>query len=453
MNNVLIITVGTSPEPVIFSLKKLQPEMVVYLCTGNEAGKKNGSIEYLDTICKEYGLSPSKMKCLEVRDSPSCIGDLCMKFYEGYRWLRNAGYSDEQIVCDPTAGRKWMSAAATMVASQLGLDMFYVDAKWDKGKVIENSMQVVSLGNPYEQTGFVEIERGRMLFNRYFYVSSGEIFSKLKERTHNSNVRDLYLSLEKISKTFQEWDNFAHYSRDIKPDFLEGINALGRYISSASNVPSELVDFKDKLLSMAELLDKVNELKRKFGSPEPDIKITVDLVKNAERRVLQGRYDDAVARLYRAFESIEQFLLWKNYGINAGRVSENDYKKLGDNYKTYKENFGCHGNISLDQGFAFLYLIGDNVANELVNRVQPRVVYKLISKLSPDKDVSDKKTGLEFRNSSILAHGFVPVSKEIAETFLSDMKKIVDVCYRHIAKEETNILWDKFDFPKIEKIL
>jgi hypothetical protein len=43
--------------------------------------------------------------------------------------------------------------------------------------------------------------------------------------------------------------------------------------------------------------------------------------------------------------------------------------------------------------------------------------------------------------------------KEIAETFLSDMKKIVDVCYRHLAKEKVNILWDKFDFPKIEKIL
>ena len=141
MNNALIITVGTSPEPVIYSLKRLQPDMVVYLCTGNEAGKKNGSVEYLDTISKEYTISPSKMKCLEVQDSPSCIGDLCLKFYEGYRWLRNAGYPDEQIVCDPTAGRKWMSAAATMVASQLGLDMFYVDAKWDKGKVAENSMR------------------------------------------------------------------------------------------------------------------------------------------------------------------------------------------------------------------------------------------------------------------------------------------------------------------------
>ncbi|MEQ8191660.1 MAG: TIGR02710 family CRISPR-associated CARF protein, partial [Candidatus Eremiobacterota bacterium] len=317
MNNALIITVGTSPEPVIFSLNRIQPDMVVYLCTGNEAGKNNGSIEYLDKICREYSLSPSKMKCLEVRDNPSCIGELCLKFYEGYRWLRNAGYSDEQIVCDPTAGRKWMSAAATMVASQLGLDMFYVDAKWDKGKVVENSMQVVSLGNPYEQTGFVEIERGRMLFNRYFYVSSGEIFNKLKERTHNSTVRDLYLCLEKISKAFQDWDNFVHYSRDIKPDFMKGINALERYILSASNVPSELVEFKNKLLSRVELLDEVNELKRKFGIPEPDIKITVDLVKNAERRVIQGRYDDAVARLYRAFESIEQLFLWKNYGINA----------------------------------------------------------------------------------------------------------------------------------------
>jgi CRISPR-associated protein (TIGR02710 family) len=304
-----------------------------------------------------------------------------------------------------------MSAAATMVASQLGLDMFYVDAKWDKGKVIENSMQVVSLGNAYEQTGFVEIERGRMLFNRYFYISSGEIFNKLKERTHNSTVRDLYSGLEKISKTFQNWDNFVHYSRDIKTDFMKGINALERYISSASNVPSELVEFKNKLLSRAELLDEINELKRKFGSPEPDIKITVDLVKNAERRVFQGRYDDTVARLYRAFESIGQLLLRKNYGINAGKVSENDYKKLGDKYEIYKENFGCYGNVSLDQGFAFLYLLGDPLVNELVNIVQPRVVYKLIPKLSPDKDISDKKTGLEFRNSSILAHGFVPVSQ------------------------------------------
>ncbi|MEQ8192260.1 MAG: hypothetical protein ABRQ39_30120, partial [Candidatus Eremiobacterota bacterium] len=124
-------------------------------------------------------------------------------------------------------------------------------------------------------------------------------------------------------------------------------------------------------------------------------------------------------------------------------------------YNEYKDYFGCHGNISLDQGFAFLYLAGEPVAINIVSKVQEkRVIYnKIFTPVTPDKDVTEKKTGLVFRNSSILAHGFVPVSKEIAETFLSDMKNIVDVCYRHISKEEINILWDRFDFPKIEKIL
>ena len=46
-----------------------------------------------------------------------------------------------------------------------------------------------------------------------------------------------------------------------------------------------------------------------------------DLWRNAERRAAQGRYDDAVARVYRLLEWSAQWLLRSRCGIDTGDVS------------------------------------------------------------------------------------------------------------------------------------
>jgi CRISPR-associated protein (TIGR02710 family) len=46
-----------------------------------------------------------------------------------------------------------------------------------------------------------------------------------------------------------------------------------------------------------------------------------DLLLNAARRAVQGRYDDAVGRLYRAVELTAQVWLWQRHGIETGSVN------------------------------------------------------------------------------------------------------------------------------------
>lgn len=117
----------------------------------------------------------------------------------------------------------------------------------------------------------------------------------------------------------------------------------------------------------------------------------LDLWRNAERRAAQGRYDDAVARVYRLLEWSAQWLLRSRCGIDTGNVQAEQIPpgmNLTPNHK---------GKIS----------------------VGLRTAWELLAYYQPDSPASgfflaeqNALIGwLKIRNESILAHGFRPVSE------------------------------------------
>src|SRR5208283_410335 len=69
---------------------------------------------------------------------------------------------------------------------------------------------------------------------------------------------------------------------------------------------------------LAEPLSRLAALRR-----EPDFALCADLWLNAQRRATGGRFDDAVARLYRLTEAAVQAQLWRRYGVpNPPRWSD-----------------------------------------------------------------------------------------------------------------------------------
>jgi CRISPR-associated protein (TIGR02710 family) len=120
-----------------------------------------------------------------------------------------------------------------------------------------------------------------------------------------------------------------------------------------------------------------------------------DLLLNVERRAVSSKYDDAVARLYRAFELLGQLRLMIQFGLKTSNI---DLNKLPENLKKeYEQRKNGQGRIELGatQTYALLDKLGDEIGKDY-NKVKNKILNQ----------------GLGVRNLSILAHGFKPISEK-----------------------------------------
>jgi len=380
----LILTVGMTHEPVIFSIQQTAAKKVAFVCTPD-------SDKTLDAVFQSVPLAPSNWRKYIVPDSPEYIGKLCLEFHAAYRWLtETCGIPQEGIAADPTAGRKWMSSGATMIAAFLGLAMHYVDARFVGGKPDPATMKLVELGNAYDQTGFVEAEKGRILFNQYEFASAAEIFHRIKPSV--SAQADLYAGLAVLASTLDRWDRFEHYEHSLLDEFMSAFRMLRRYVGSLDATTPSILTFVEEAEKIAEAIENLRL------TPRPHIGLTVDVFMNARRRIAQQRYDDACARLYRTLESIPQYFLHTAYAINPAAPR---YEHLTNKQQQAIENAlgRLPTEIDLDVGFRILKALGHSVGDAVI--------------VSSGKKETNVFSGLlQDRNHSILAHGFKPIGKD-----------------------------------------
>ena len=112
---------------------------------------------------------------------------------------------------------------------------------------------------------------------------------------------------------------------------------------------------------------------------------------NADRRAAQGRYDDAVGRLYRALELLVQVRLLKAYGLETGDL---DLAKLPAHLRS---DFHPHGDrkiqIALRRSYDLLSHLDDDPIGQLYQQQKGKII-----------------GALEIRNDSLFAHGFQPIT-------------------------------------------
>lgn len=113
----LILTLGTSWQPLALSISLLTPAKVLILCTADTA-------VLVDRLQEFTGLTQQKCEIVYVdRSSAKDIYAAMRKFYAQYK---EAG----EIAVDITGGTKAMSSSAAMMAAVLGLDVYYVESKY-----------------------------------------------------------------------------------------------------------------------------------------------------------------------------------------------------------------------------------------------------------------------------------------------------------------------------------
>lgn len=141
--------------------------------------------------------------------------------------------------------------------------------------------------------------------------------------------------------------------------------------------------------TLARHVDWLSKLDKNKASRE----LVMDVLGNAERRAVEGRFDEAVARLYRVLEAWAQYVLQSEYGITTGAVQRDQVPRplqeqwwQGDDTKPKK--------IGLEDAYTLLREKGYPLGDAFVEIVH---------------DGPKARGALAARNMSILAHGFEPV--------------------------------------------
>jgi len=401
----LILTMGNSPDPLIFSIKRLEANYVVFI--GTQESFRNS----LDITVAQSGLSPNQYDRLEIADSPEEIGPLCALFQKAKHWLEAREVS--QVVADPTGGRKWMSAGAVMAASFLGIPMFYVDAQYKEGKVIPDTMKTVSLGNAYDQTGFVVAAQGREAYNDSNFEEAAGHFSRITPTLAHQKL--LYQGLAGVCTQLARWDRFEHYSSSLSNELEDAIQQIETVLKSGGG-DLALADFVKNMRLFRDYLVATEATKQLLVATEATKQLSIsfiaDIFQNAKRCIIRNRYDDAVARLYRTLEAISQYLLKHDFEIDTDEPS---YEKLDKaKHAEFSANFPNQQvpkKLDLMSSMILLNVLGSPAITGLFP--------------SGAKKSFTFNGLLEKRNSSILAHGLKPIDQKGAEKFAEKLEQLL----------------------------
>ncbi|MBE0434901.1 MAG: TIGR02710 family CRISPR-associated protein [Methylomicrobium sp.] len=383
MTQILICTVGGSHQPIVTAVNDLRPDFVLFICTDKDpaTGRPGSAVQItgsgncikaafqddkpsLPNIPAQTGLTPEQYDvCTTLSDDLDQIYADCNRALDGLvRRFPNAS-----IMADYTGGTKSMSAGLVMAAMERqGIQLQLVTgSRADLVKVYDGS-QYAALAN-IEQIRFErQISPYRQAWSRFAY---GEAEAGLKDirAPNQAQLRSRFTRFRDLSRAFSEWDNFNHQtSLDLLQNYAPGLpNELRAYLPIAMR----LRDQRPEKREPAQLLD---------------------LYLNARRRAAQGRYDDAVARVYRLIEWTAQWLLKSHCGIDTSNIAKAEIP-AGMELTPNREGVYQAG---LFQAWQLVKVKTQSAAAEFIQAEEKNLLNQIKS-----------------RNQSILAHGFEPVQQ------------------------------------------
>jgi len=414
----LVITVGGSDEPIVTSIETSKPDFVYFLCSGDSeyapgsyqtvdregdpcgvtvicshCGKPSG--EKRDSIVCQAELEKSSYKILKI----NCFDefDKCyMQSVEVFNEIR-ANNPDAIIIADYTGGTKSMSAGLASAAVDDGqVDICIVTGP-------RRNLHKISQTHSARLIGVNNVLVSKKL------ATINDFWKDFEYQACITLINDLLISrqldpvitkrLEKIKELctgFELWDCFDHdkaytYLNNFKTDLNDQIKFLGQIKSVQKNWPGngDGTDILARLASLGKM--SRNERSRIFNFAP-----VIDLCLNAMRRANRGRYDDAVARIYRALEMFAQInlLRWEQplytSRLNLEQLPNGLKNKYGGNRRASSRNL----EIGLRQAYCLLADLNTPAGKVFIKH---------------DKKIRQL---LEKRNYSIMAHGIVPIAKD-----------------------------------------
>lgn len=401
MSAVLIVTLGTRPEPIINCISSLRPDRVVFLCS-SESQKlvelvlnKVPLHDYQperDLVVLQQSLS--RKNNAELDNELDQLDRVYLRALDLFARLRDEDRRC-RIIADYTGGTKTMTTGLAMAAIDDGdvvLHLTVSDRSHGQASLSGYSAPVVV------STAAIHARRLRdhelpALLRRHDYEAARQAVRRIQTIAEPDLKSQQWMQwLEAFLVGLDAWDRFDH-RRAL--EVLEGLDD--------PRLRESLLFPLKRVIASRRLLDKEAEAQRWPQIKGHGLEAVEDLLRNAERRASQERYDDAVGRLYRAMELTEQLLLKIGIcdqvgpdGIDTANVQVDRLPdaiqaqwRIKDRPKTGLSNQGLK--IGLADGFDLLSAIGHPTG------------------LAWQQRRSELVNAINTRNNSLYAHGFKPV--------------------------------------------
>lgn len=401
MKTFLVLTVGGSCAPIVTAIKDYQPDHTVFIVSTGDRGsritidgeqkpcqKEDKTPEV--NILRQTGLQEGQYHIKELSD-PDTL-HLC---YEEIRHeLINLGPEQQEWrkIADYTGGTKTMSAALCLAALQTGWELSVVRGSRTDLIKVRDGTEMASLVNTGDVRAHQQIKQAEDLFNQYAYSPASELLKSLiRSAPLSPGLQGSIQKMVTLCHGFDAWDRFDHVR--------------------AAQI---LHPYRDEFLPQWIMLKKI------LGEIQPSkYEPVIDLFFNAGRRAHNGRYDDAVARLYRALEMLAQTRLkQRDPALFADDIDISLLPKpLQVRYAGRKDKI----KLGLQEDYDLLAGLDDPLGSFYSPQRQ-----KLLATLQK-------------RNNSILAHGSTPCDEgvylemyERVKIFITDGLKTLNVPFEGI---------------------
>ncbi|HWV58925.1 MAG TPA: TIGR02710 family CRISPR-associated CARF protein [Longimicrobiales bacterium] len=403
VNKVLFIaTVGGSPEPVVAALKHWRPDRIVFIVSP-ETYFHVGQIVALSSaegfVVSEGSYDLTKLE--DAQDFGACVHALKGLDVEVAKWLERS--RDHRVVVDLTAGTKAMSSALAVVARRWPCIFSYVAGlertKGGVGVVVSGTERVVHTANPWDVLGYQAIEDACLAFDTGSYAVAKEYLDTARRRTEDDRIKRELSAVAQVVEGYDAWDRFKH---------REAFVALKKARSFGNDLVSALGPFVGRRLLSD--IDRHLEHLREIDDAGPGRALLLDLLANARRRSAEGRFEDAVARLYRATEAAGQLKLRDAHGIKS--TSKVKYSSVPE---SLAERWKSEGRkeplkLALSQVYMLLSELGDELGRRFF-----------------ELGFAGEDSPLSARNMSILAHGFDPVGEAVFPRLWNGVLQLIGV--------------------------
>jgi len=389
MKKILILSVGGSSEPIVNAIHFYKPDFVYFFCSSGQKGSSitidgpgepcgNKSKSKCPKCGHEYnlgnpkgkaivfqvGLSKNKYEKISV-DDPDNL-NLCYCTLVNLLTSIKTIYPEAQIIANYTGGTKTMSAVMALV----GIMTEEWDLSLNKGprldiiKIKGGDIPVVI--NKWQIFAEQSLVSAAKILENYDYALADAIISGLLSHPLEPSFERRLLRARQLCIAFDRWDKFEHEKA------LKLLQPYGE-------------DFSDYIIILKRILRKTKAT---------GYELVGDLFNNAERKATQKHYDDAIARLYRATELFAQIRIEKTKGYKLGKLTLKELdEELRPEYSKYmKENDRLL--LGLREDYELLYKMKDPIGNEF------------------KENEGSLLEALKYRNSSILAHGIIPLKEE-----------------------------------------
>ena len=416
MAKAMVITVGTGPtvaHGICFSIRNQNPEYIAFLLT-KESKEKTMPIITKDKVMEGRNYSE------RILHDPNDVERIAK---ESQKVIKSLKYKSQDVAIDYTSGTKAMSAGLTIAGIKLKVGtLVYVSGDRNtRGTVISGTERPMPLepNRIYADDLWI---RAVELFNKFQYDTCIKIIGEAEPLLADEEFQQKLLTLELLAEAYSSWDKFE----------------LGKAFKNLNSLTN------NESLTAWGVKSRVEENKAALYQEKDNVfckERIADLLANAERRGVEKKFDDAVARLYRTIEYIAQYKInEKGYfkKDKKGKVQTDDLDigslpslELQQKYQKYRDSKNNKIKLTLYSLYELLDDLGEEIGRTF--------------KKEMDKKDSKLKKLLAMRNNSILAHGFGPVSESTYKEMLNTVKK-----FTKLGVSELDEYMDRVKFPIIK---